>query len=128
MVSSHLPLMSITVIGPLSFLVFINDLPNYIYQTVCRRCIFVYSEISSQRDIARPTLQKDLDSLTKWGDEWQMTFDTDTCYTMHFTTKKSPVISDYILCGNQLKSTDVHPYLGIQFSDNLRWKKKTFSQ
>ena len=114
-----------TVIGPLSFLVFINDLPNYISEGTKTRLFaddaFVYREISSQRDIA--TLQKDLDSLTKWGDEWQMTFNTDKCYTMHFTTKKSPVISDYILCGNQLKSTDVHPYLGIQFSDNLRWKK-----
>ena len=114
-----------TVIGPLSFLVFINDLPNYISEGTKTRHFaddaFVYREISSQWDIA--TLQKDLDSLTKWGDEWQMTFNTDKCYTMHFTTKKSPVISDYILCGNQLKSTDVHPYLGIQFSDNLRWKK-----
>ena len=59
-----------TVIGPLIFLVFINDLPNYISEGTKTRLFaddtFVYREISSQRDIA--TLQKDLDSLTKWGE------------------------------------------------------------
>ena len=57
-----------TTISLLSFLVFVNVLPNYISEgTKTRLCAddaFVCHEISSQWDIA--TLQKDLDSLTKW--------------------------------------------------------------
>lgn len=51
-----------------------------------------------------------------------MTFNTGKCFVMRFTTKRSPRISTYSLCDNVLQSTDTHPYLGLKFSDNLRWK------
>ena len=40
---------------------------------------------------------------------------------MHFTSKKSPSITPYKLCGNTLQVTQSHPYLGVTFSSDLKW-------
>ena len=87
-------------------------------------CLFaddalIYREINSEMD--PQTLQKDLDALSKWGVDWQMAFNTDKCFTMHFTSKKSPNITPYKLCNNTLQVTSSHPYLGITFSSDLKW-------
>jgi len=109
----------------LSFLIFINDLPDCVTKGTKTRLFaddaFIYREINSSDDSS--ILQKDLDALTKWGNDWQMTFNTDKCFTMHFTTKKSVEMNQYFLCGNQLETTKSHPYLGVKFTDNLRWKE-----
>ena len=79
----------------------------------------IYSEINTVGDTK--IFQKDLDALSKWGADWQMAFTTDKCFTMHFTSKKSPSITPYQLCGNTLQVTTGHPYLGINFSSDLKW-------
>ena len=63
-----------TVTGPLDFLLFINDLPDYINNHVrlfADDCI-LYSRVAGPEDASR--LQKDLDTLTSWQNKWQMAF------------------------------------------------------
>ena len=56
---------------------------------------FVYREITAEGDSA--TLQKDMDALTKWSNDWQMTFNTGKCFAMQFTTKVSEDFTIYLM-------------------------------
>ena len=96
-----------TVIGPLCFFIYINNMPDCISKGTKIRLFaddaLIYREINSEMD--PQTLQKDLDALSKWDSDWQMAFNTDKCFTMHFTSKKSPNITPYKLCNNSLQVT-----------------------
>ena len=62
------------VLGPILFLIFINDLPDNIKPSVCLfadDCV-LYRNIHSLQDCL--ILQEDLDSLGLWEADWQMKF------------------------------------------------------
>ena len=67
-----------TVLGPLLFLTYINDLPNNIHSSICLfadDCV-LYREIKNEIDSQE--LQKVLNSLMKWEYDWQMNFNPKT--------------------------------------------------
>ena len=110
-----------TVLGPLLFLLYINDLPHGISSTVrlfADDCV-MYHTIKTDSDAQ--TLQHDLDTLTKWQDNWQMTFNTDKCFTLKVTRSKTPKQHKYRLSNSTLQETSSHTYLGVELSRNLRW-------
>ena len=82
---------------------------------------FVYRELNNPDDSR--LFQKDLDALSNWGSAWQMSLNTDKCYIMNFTNKRSTVTTPYKLCGNTLSRVNSHPYLGITFSAEMKWTK-----
>jgi len=66
-----------TVMGPLLFLLYINDInsPTRLFADDC----LIYREISSPDDSKQH--QSDLDSLVKWSKTWHISFNTDKCFT-----------------------------------------------
>ena len=112
-----------TVLGPLLFLIYINDLPNNIHCTVrlfADDCV-LYREINNQLDSQE--LQKDLDELTKWEHDWQMNFNPDKCFVMRLTHARNIKQFDYTLGNTTLQETDSHSYLGICITKDLNWNK-----
>ena len=111
-----------TVLGPLLFLIFINDLPEHIQSKVrlfADDCI-VYREINSKADCE--ILQEDLHALERWESTWAMEFHPAKCSVMRVATSKDPLMLSYKLKGHQLQAETTSKYLGVDLSNNLDWK------
>ena len=109
-----------TVLGPLLFLLYINDLPNNLTSNVrlfADDCL-LYQPITSDNDIS--LLQNDLIKLEEWQNTWLMKFNPTKCFTMTLASRK-PAPNIYTFCGQQLKSVQSHCYLGVQISNTLNW-------
>lgn len=111
-----------TVLGPLLFLIFINDLPeNIIHGTRVRLfaddCL-VYRPIKSIHD--QILLQQDIDRLIQWSKSWGMKFNASKCNIM--SVKRGLGIQRfYHMDGHVLASTSTAKYLGVTFTSDLSW-------
>ena len=68
-----------SVLGPLLFLIFINDLEYGVKNWILKFAddTKIFGKISTDRDTVR--LQEDLDKLLDWAEEWQMMFNASKC-------------------------------------------------
>ena len=113
-----------TVLGPLLFLLYINDVPDNLSTSVrlfADDCI-LYTPIRTQNDSS--LLQNDLLKLQKWQDTWLMKFNPDKCYMMTLAIR-TPTSNMYTFCGQTLTSVTSHCYLGIHLSNTLNWTNQT---
>ena len=111
-----------TVLGPVLFLVFINDLPSTI-NSPCRLFaddLVVYREVKCSED--EEAMQQDLNKLSEWEDTWGMKFHPDKCEHIVITRKRKPYTSSYTLRGHLLKTVSQAKYLGVTISSKLEWK------
>ena len=101
-----------TVLAPLLFLCYINDLPELV-SCCCRLYaddVLLYKVIRLDEDCA--SLQSDLDVLQKWADDWQMRFNGLKC--QHFFCSKQVQINfNYMICNEVIKQVDSIKYLGV---------------
>ena len=98
-------------LGPLLFLVHINDLPDCVTSSVrlfADDCL-LYRLIRSLKD--QEELQKDLRSLEMWADKWGMKFNAKKCYILTITDKGMHKF--YNLKSHILKNVENNPYLGL---------------
>ena len=112
-----------TVLGTLLFLLFINDLPDWVTSRTrlfADDCI-VYRKIQTPQDCNQ--LQRDLDSLAQWESTWGMSFHPDKCNVLRVTNKRTPINSTYKLKGQELEELSTSKYLGVDLSKNLEWKE-----
>ena len=113
-----------TVLGPLLFLLHINDLPKSVISQIrlfADDCL-VYRTIASEEDHTK--LQHDLTSLKQWADDWGMKFNESKCYVMSICRKRNPSVCQYTLNGHTLEKVHEYPYLGVFLSDDLKWSKQ----
>ena len=112
------------VLGPLCFLIYINDMEKSISRTSTLRLFadvsLLYRPVNTTDDDKK--LQEDLTELTKWADKWQMTFHPAKCYILRVTRKKIPIITNYEMLGQQLETVHQYPYLGVELSEDLGWE------
>ena len=80
-----------TVLGPLLFLCYINDLPENITSRVKLYAddVLLYSPVSTTTDCQN--LQKDLKRLVQWADRWQMNFNFTKCEMIRITNRINAV-------------------------------------
>ncbi len=109
-----------TVLGPLLFLTFINDLPDSVsilskIRLFADDCL-LYRQIKSRED--HTALQDDLNRLEKWSLDWGMSFNASKCYILSVRKRSSHF---YVLNDTVLKDVKTNPYLGVTLSDDLKW-------
>ena len=112
-----------SVLGPILFLIFINDLPDNIRSSVrlfADDCV-LYRNIHSIQDCF--ILQEDLTSLGQWEADWQMKFNVAKCHSMRVTRHQhhKQILFDYSLHNQTLENVQSAKYLGITISDNMDW-------
>jgi hypothetical protein len=112
-----------TVLGPLLFLMYINDLPDKLTSNVrlfADDCV-IYRTISGDNDA--DLLQTDLDRLSSWESTWQMKFNPEKCFVLKITHSNNPKTHKYILNNSVLQETESHTYLGVEIASSMKWNK-----
>ena len=78
-----------TVLGPLMFLIYINDIGAEIKSSIkvfADDCL-LYKRIKSPNDANAH--QQDLNNFLLWADKWQLKFNTSKSYDLQVTKKKT---------------------------------------
>ena len=111
-----------TVLGPLQFSMYINDITIGIESEICLfadDCV-CYRQIDSNEDTSK--LQKDIDQLGKWAKKWGMRFQPVKCNIMQLTRKRIKKINRvYSLEGTVLENVNNIKYLVVTISKDLKW-------
>jgi hypothetical protein len=111
-----------SVLGPLLFLVYINDISTHLNCKVrlfADDCI-VYTQIDALSDCL--LLQRDILSIIDWCNSWGMCLNRQKCYKISFTTKRSPRSFPYEFDDGSLVNTvDTCKYLGVNMQSNMQW-------
>ena len=113
-------------LGPLNFLLFVNDLPDSL--SLGTHCgIFaddtkILRHIITDHDVK--TLQNDIDNLHNWSLDWGLNFNTSKCKVIiikktHMTDNL--VYPHYTMDGLELEHTDDMQDLGVMVDNKLTW-------
>ena len=115
-----------TVLGPLMFLLYINDISNNIHSPLhlfADDCHF-YRVINSEQDALR--LQQDFNTLSSWAKTWQLKFNISKCSILRNTRSTAPLTFNYQFNDIILSIADQHLYLGTLLDKKLSWSPHIF--
>ena len=113
-----------TVLGPLRFLLYIND---FGLQITSELDLFaddsvlygVVNNISSAE-----VLQSDLNKLVVWSEKWQMAFNASKCFLLRVTCSRDNVVNyTYTMMGQPITSVTQDKYLGVELDSKLTWNE-----
>ena len=116
-----------SILGPLFFLIYINDLP---FELRCSAKLLMMAHtslFSIVEDVNETTanLNKDLENINKWAQQWKMSFNPDPTKMVQdvlFSRKKSKVIHpSLILNGKDVSRSGSHKHLGLVFDSKLNF-------
>ena len=121
-----------SVLGPILFLIFINDLPLGVISPVS---LFaddskIFSRIISEKNSAKAkeegnyfmgneVLQNDLNNIREWARRWKMEFNVDKCKIMHIG--RSNPQHTYYMDEAELEKTVKEKDLGVLVESNLEF-------
>ena len=118
-VSSGIPQGSI--LGPLLFIIFINDLPDGI-KSICK--IFADDTKLYNSHNNHITIQKDLLAFLEWSEKWLLKFNKSKCSVLHMgknnNRHKYYMDKDHT---EELKTTEYEKDVGVTFSGDLKFNK-----
>lgn len=112
-----------SVVGPILFLVYINDLPAKLQSKVRLFAddTIIYMSVTNESDAV--TLQKDLKLLEEWEAKSHMSFHPDKCNVLRVTRCRKPLVYDYVLHNQPLEGKDAVKYLGVTVHHKLSWNE-----
>ena len=113
-------------IGPLLFLIFINDLKEGI-----RSKLSIFADDTKimhivDTEVEIKELEEDLRKLQKWSETNDMKFNTDKCSVMHCETNNRK--TQYQLYGKVLRETSSEKDLGVIVDKDMKFKSQVAAQ
>ena len=106
-----------SVLGPLLFLLFIEDMPNRVKFSQCR--LYADDTLLCSNYPSPAELQSDVDELVLWACKWGMTFNPLKC--THMQIGKDKPDFDIAINGTAIPSSDNMKYLGVSIDSSLSW-------
>jgi hypothetical protein len=113
-----------SVLGPLLFLLYINDLTQCIHHCNIRlfaddTCLFI--EVDNREEAAL-FINKDLADIVQWSRKWLVTFQPVKTKSLIVSNKKDAHLNPPVYINNQvIDEVPSHKHLGIYFASNLKW-------
>jgi len=107
-----------SVLGPILFLIFINDLDDHLSAKVLKFAddTKLFNTVDNQQH--GQSLQNDIDILGNWALNWQMKFNVEKCKVVHYG--KSSIRFQYSLYGQPIAESTEEKDLGVVFSSDLK--------
>ena len=112
-----------SILGPLLFLIYINDLVDDIDS-----CIKLFADDTSLYVIvdnefeASVQLNKDLDTISSWANQWLVSFNPNKTESMVISKRTVGDRHPPLLMNDvQIREVEHHKHLGVIISDNLSW-------
>lgn len=107
-------------LGPLLFLIFINDLPNSV---IASKCLLFADDLKLSLGVDDPSdceaLQRDIDAVMDWSKLNRLPFNNNKCKIITFTRKRSPLNEDYELSDAPLERVSEIRDLGLLLDSKL---------
>ena len=114
-----------SILGPLLFLVYVNDLPSYINSQSTIALFADDSKLYKPINLPDSTLhlQNDLNNLHKWSLDWAMKFNKSKCQALRVSRKKTKIVSQYYLDGQPLECVPYVKDLGVTVCCDMSWSR-----
>ena len=111
-----------SVLGPVLFTIFINDLDEGIKFKIIKFAddTKIYTEI--RNDLQAVQIQNDIDQLVKWSSDWQMLLNVTKCSVLHLGYNNQQKV--YCMEGTQIKTTKKERDLGVFIQSDLKPSKQ----
>ena len=117
-----------SVLGPILFLIFINDLPD---DLMCRVGIFA-DDTTLYSGLPKPScifdkvelaadLESDLRAVVEWGDKWLVTFNCTKTKLLSINRYHDPFLPSVNMSGEELPENELIRLLGLYFTNTLDW-------
>ena len=112
-----------SILGPLLFLVYINDIVNDIESNIN---LFAddtsLSMVVGDPDTAGAILQTDINKITAWANRWLVKFNPSKSESLIISRKRNkPAHPKLFMSGVEIPSVHVHKHLGIFISNDGSW-------
>ena len=114
-----------SVIGPLLFLIYVNDVCSVDLSSDCRLTMYaddilMFKPIKCTEDYM--VFQKDINSISDWVNINHLQFNVQKCKFMLVSRKRNQQAQpNLLLCGQLLQKVDTYKYLGLLVTSDLNW-------
>ena len=111
-----------TVLGPVLFLAYINDLPG----SISGECSIFADDTSVYKSgqashVLCSEISQDMSSAANWATIWGMLFNAEKSEHLMITRKKNPSKPYILMDCKQIPQVKHHKHLGIYFNETLSW-------
>ena len=113
-----------SILGPLLFLIYINDLPSSLSSSKPllfaddTKCLKTIRDLSDSQ-----LLQSDIDSLSEWSNTWLLPFNPSKCVILRFFSSSPDLTPAYYLDNTPISISNLQKDLGVTISSDLSWSQ-----
>jgi hypothetical protein len=111
-----------SILGPLFFIVYMNDLTENTDVEVRMYAddVTLYIDYKSIENV-KETMERNLNEVTRWAKRWYMKFNPSKTEELHFSRKRQHFPIDLVFDNKVIEIVNSHKHLGVTLQMNGRW-------